>query len=218
MSIQPGLYYLKASPATEISSLYATGNGVNKTVTVHPHTKPFIEHQVVSTRHLHVFWMVKTANTLCQCYSVAHQTRRAQGRQIPHHPPHRWKYLWRTLVPEGRKTYSWGPRRYFGTWLRLVHFVCGQGRSRHHHVRIRDISLAFLHNVPHHQFFSIRASTHLIGVTLYGLIRITKWTAYTLMVGLLWLTFSMLPGYYQRRSRCTRCRGTLLAHHACPWA
>ena len=48
MSIKPGLYYLRASPDTEISDLYATGNGVNETVTVDPHRKPFIERQVVS--------------------------------------------------------------------------------------------------------------------------------------------------------------------------
>ena len=64
MSFPPGLYYLRASSVTEISGLYATGNGVDEPVTVAPHTKPFIERQVVSTGHLHVFRMVITANTL----------------------------------------------------------------------------------------------------------------------------------------------------------
>ena len=65
MSIPPGLYYIEAHPHhSDTTNLYATGNGINKTITVDPHKQPFIEHQVVSTRHLHIFWMVKTANTL----------------------------------------------------------------------------------------------------------------------------------------------------------
>ena len=59
MSIPPGLYYLEAYPPIEINNLYATDNGINKTITVDPHTR-----QVVSTRHLHIFWMIKTTNTL----------------------------------------------------------------------------------------------------------------------------------------------------------
>ena len=108
----------------------------------------------------------------CQYYSVAHPQRPTQAwwqrSPMGNHSPHQWKYLWRILVPGGRKTYSWEPHPDFGKGLPLVHFACAQWASRHLHVRISDISLTFLHNVPHRQFFSIRASTHLIGVTLYA--------------------------------------------------
>ena len=63
MSNLNGLYYIEAYPLIDISNLYATGNGINETITVNKHKEPFIERQVVSTRHLHIFWMVKTANT-----------------------------------------------------------------------------------------------------------------------------------------------------------
>jgi len=61
-SLKNGLYTLRASPAVGYGGLYATGNGVNEDVTVAPHSPPFVERQVVSTRHLHVFWMTKTIN------------------------------------------------------------------------------------------------------------------------------------------------------------
>ena len=62
MSLPSGLYNLRASPAGGLGGLYATAHGPNQIVTVAPHTPPFFERQVVSTRHLHVFWMIKTAN------------------------------------------------------------------------------------------------------------------------------------------------------------
>ena len=65
MSFQPGLYHIEVYPwRVDISDLYATGNGIDKPITVDSHKQPFIERQVVSTRHLHVFWMIKPANTL----------------------------------------------------------------------------------------------------------------------------------------------------------
>jgi hypothetical protein len=59
-----GLYTLRASPVAGVGGLYATGNGVDETVTVAPQSPTFVERQVVSTRHLHLIWMIKTANAL----------------------------------------------------------------------------------------------------------------------------------------------------------
>ena len=66
MSLPSGLYTLEASPPTPIGvgGLYATGNGINEIVTVVPNTPPVVDRQIVSTRHLHVTWMIKTANAL----------------------------------------------------------------------------------------------------------------------------------------------------------
>ena len=66
MSLPSGLYTLEASPPTPIGvgGLYATGNGINEIVTVVPNTPPVVDRQIVSTRHLHVFSMIKTANAL----------------------------------------------------------------------------------------------------------------------------------------------------------
>ena len=64
MSFPTGVYILRASPVIGVDGLYATGNGDNEIVTVEPNTPPFVEHQTVSTRHLHVFWMIKAVNAL----------------------------------------------------------------------------------------------------------------------------------------------------------
>ena len=49
----------------------------------------------------------KPLTPFCQYYSVENPTRlERERRPICHHCPHQGKYLWRILVPEGRKTYS----------------------------------------------------------------------------------------------------------------
>ena len=64
MTLPNGLYTLRASPAVGLDGLYATGNRFNEIVTAAPHSPPFIDRQIVSTRHLHISWMIKTANAL----------------------------------------------------------------------------------------------------------------------------------------------------------
>ena len=55
MAFPSGLYYLRASPVQGPGGLYATANDFDEIVTVAPQTPPFVERQVVSTRHLRVF-------------------------------------------------------------------------------------------------------------------------------------------------------------------
>ena len=64
MSFPSGLYYLRASPAVGLGGLYATGNGVDETITVAPKSPPFDERQVVSIMRIHAFRLVKPANVL----------------------------------------------------------------------------------------------------------------------------------------------------------
>ena len=84
MSLPNGLYNLRASPAGGLGGLYATAQGPNHIVTVAPHTPPFFERQVVSTRHLHVFWVIKTANaTLSILFSGRSKPSMARKAYIP---------------------------------------------------------------------------------------------------------------------------------------
>ena len=69
MAFPSGLYNLRASPVEGLGGLYATANGFNEIVTVAPQTPPFVERQIVSTRHLRVFWLTKTANTFLSIFS-----------------------------------------------------------------------------------------------------------------------------------------------------
>ena len=55
MALPSGLYTLRAGHVGGLGGLYATGNGDDKDVTVAPQTPPFVERQVVSIMHLHVF-------------------------------------------------------------------------------------------------------------------------------------------------------------------
>lgn len=64
MSFPSGLYHLRASPAVGLGGLYATGNGVDETITVAPKSPPFDERQVVSIMRIHAFRLVKPANVL----------------------------------------------------------------------------------------------------------------------------------------------------------
>ena len=64
MTLPNGLYTLRASPAVGFDGSYATGNRFNEIVTAAPHSPPFVDRQIVSTRHLHIFCMIKTANAL----------------------------------------------------------------------------------------------------------------------------------------------------------
>jgi hypothetical protein len=70
-----------------------------------------IPHRPLSVRSLVpcVYIRSRWSNPLmsfCQYYLVEHSSGPWQGRRIYYHSRHHWKYLWRTLVPEGRRTYS----------------------------------------------------------------------------------------------------------------
>ena len=64
MSFPSSLYYLRASPAVGLGGLYATGNGVDETITVAPKSPPVDERQLVSIMRIHAFRLVKPANVL----------------------------------------------------------------------------------------------------------------------------------------------------------
>ena len=162
---QLGCIFSEPPPLSELTVYMPLGTATTKSLPSNP-----TGHHSLSIRLLvpgiytYSGWS-KPLTPFCWYYSVAHQTGQSQGRQIPHQPLPR--VLWRSLAPEGQRTYSRWPCHYFGRGLRMVHFVFQRSqRSWHHHVRIRHIS-TFLHKMPHHPFFSIRDTRYLRRETLF---------------------------------------------------
>lgn len=96
MSFPIGLYTLRVSPVAGYGGLYATGNGVDETVTVAPHSPPFGERQV---------WNIQTVLGKPGAYTITLQT---SGSTFGGH----WFPKDARLIPEvpiitSEKSYEW---------------------------------------------------------------------------------------------------------------